>query len=85
MHSPSERRREGRRLPRDRARHGFQDNFLPSTREANICAIFNARLNVTSAPEKWSVDVNTSFLFLFVEILGKEGREKETEAIYQSV
>lgn len=84
MHSPSERRREGRRLPRDRARRGFQDNFLSSIREpaleANSCTIFNARLNVTSAPEKWTIDVEASFLFLSVKLLGKG---KRRGAIYQ--
>lgn len=84
MHSPTERRREGRRLPRDQARRGFQDNFPSSIREpaleANSCAIFNARLNVTSAPEKWTIDVDASFLFLSVKILGKR---KRRGAIYQ--
>lgn len=84
MHSPSERRREGRRLSRDRARRGFQDNFLSSIREpaleANSCTIFNARLNVTSAPEKWTIDVEASFLFLSVKLLGKG---KRRGAIYQ--
>lgn len=77
MHSPSERRREGRRLPRDRARRGFQGNFrLSSTRGKFFCNFQRARarvrslarLNVTTASEKWRVDVDTSLpplLFFF--------------------
>lgn len=76
------RRREGRRLPRDRvARRGFQGNFPTFVHsgepalEANSSAIFSARLNVTTAPEKWNVHVDTR-LFLSRSFSSSRQRRK---------
>lgn len=63
---------------------------FPSTREppleANSSAIFNARLNVTTAPEKWSVDVDTRLSsFLFVGCRGRTGRFIEFPKVSEKV